>query len=135
MKTLFSIIVIFLYLVHKTESYSSLRRHHIHIYNQLPSGFSPLLVHSASKDDDLGNHTLYPGQDFSWSFKSNIFSRTLYFCRFTMGPRTVAFDVFNADNEEITYNTYNYVAQADGIYSNVDPDNPFNNLVLVQPWQ
>ncbi|EYU32665.1 hypothetical protein MIMGU_mgv1a019903mg, partial [Erythranthe guttata] len=96
MKNLFSIIVIFLYLVHRTESYSYLRKHHIHVYNGLPTQFLPLLLHCASRDDDFGTHQLSSGQNFSWNFKSNAFETTLYFCRFSCGPKTASFVVFNA---------------------------------------
>ncbi|EYU32666.1 hypothetical protein MIMGU_mgv11b022741mg, partial [Erythranthe guttata] len=81
----------------------------------------PLLVHCHSGDDDFGNHTLHPGQSFSWSFKSNFFSRTLYSCRFWWGPRQSGFDVFYA-KWKTTHNTYNYVVKGDGFYVNFDGD-------------
>ncbi|KAL7124246.1 hypothetical protein ABFS83_14G035800 [Erythranthe nasuta] len=134
MKSLLSIIILFLYSVHRTESVSFLRRHNIHIYSEVPRDIVPLLVHCHSGDDDFGNHTLHPGQSFSWSFKSNFFSRTLYSCRFWWGPRQSGFDVFYA-KWKTTHNTYNYVVKGDGFYVNFDGDDHDSNLMLVNSWQ
>ncbi|GER27158.1 plant self-incompatibility protein S1 family [Striga asiatica] len=51
--------------------------------------------HCASKDNDLGNHTLNGGSSYKWSFCNNILKRTMFFCRFHWGPKQRAFEVFN----------------------------------------
>nr|AFK40358.1 unknown [Lotus japonicus] len=57
------------------------RRNTVRITNDLKgSGFTQLLVHCGSKDDDLGIHYLQSGQSFQWSFKDNIWGTTLFWC-------------------------------------------------------
>ncbi|KAL9140403.1 hypothetical protein ABFS82_14G035100 [Erythranthe guttata] len=127
MKTFFSIIVLFLYLVHTAESMPSyLRKHHVYIYNQLPNNYKPLYIHCASGDDDFG-HTLYSGQNFGWKFRSNIFGTTLYFCHFWCGSRQSAFEVFKADLPTV-HNTYNYYVRSDGFYVNYGPGDDLKKL-------
>ncbi|KAM3198836.1 hypothetical protein P3L10_034425 [Capsicum annuum] len=70
-------------------------RYTVHIINKLRSHSPNLKIHCASKDDDLGYHTLSINQDFNWSFCESIFSRTLFFCHFWWGSKEKAFDVFN----------------------------------------
>ncbi|KAH6791340.1 hypothetical protein C2S51_006346 [Perilla frutescens var. frutescens] len=67
----------------------------VHIVNNLTSSSNnPLLIHCASGDDDLGNHSLARTCDFNWSFRMNFFSTTLFFCRFRWEGKNVAHDVF-----------------------------------------
>ncbi|KAL0349986.1 UNVERIFIED_CONTAM: hypothetical protein Sradi_4147800 [Sesamum radiatum] len=67
----------------------------VHIVNNLPDNSSPLFVHCASKDDDLGNHTLRLNDDFNWHFRMNIGLTTLYYCRFLWESKNKICDVFN----------------------------------------
>ncbi|KAK4394103.1 S-protein74 [Sesamum angolense] len=67
----------------------------VHIVNNLPDNSSPLFVHCASKDDDLGNHTLRLNDDFNWQFRMNIGLTTLYYCRFLWESKNKICDVFN----------------------------------------
>ncbi|KAI3469943.1 hypothetical protein Pfo_026606 [Paulownia fortunei] len=90
----------------------------VHIVNDiLPISKSPLLVHCASGDDDLGNHTLYYEGDFNWSFCEHIFFRTLFFCHVRWGSKTISFDAFNSKhNKDCTSGVCYWEAQTDGIY-------------------
>lgn len=70
----------------------------VYIGSALPKNSpDPLTIHCYSKEDDLGYHTLKPGQFFKWDFFMNLFSNTLYSCSFVWGSKKTSFEVFNAD--------------------------------------
>ncbi|KAL7124374.1 hypothetical protein ABFS83_14G044400 [Erythranthe nasuta] len=133
MKSFLSSIVLFLYLVHMIEAVSFLRKTDVHIYNDLPKNSKSLLLHCASKNDDLGNHTLYPGQEFSWSFRTNIVSTTLFFCHFWWGSKQSAFDVFDS-NWYFTYDINNYMVKEDGFYFSNDGDDHEKGVRKRSSW-
>ncbi|KAL7124372.1 hypothetical protein ABFS83_14G044000 [Erythranthe nasuta] len=115
MNNFFYIFVIFFYLVHMIEATSFLRKHHIHIYNELPTNYASLFVYCASKDDVVANQRLNSGEQVSWSFRSNWIGTTLYFCRFQWGSKRCSFDVFRS-NWLVTYRVENYLVREDGFY-------------------
>ncbi|KAG7616196.1 Plant self-incompatibility S1 [Arabidopsis thaliana x Arabidopsis arenosa] len=53
-----------------------------------------LLYHCKSKDDDLGNRSLQPGESWSFSFGRQFFGRTLYFCSFSWPNESHSFDIY-----------------------------------------
>ncbi|KAL8047254.1 hypothetical protein ABFX02_08G228000 [Erythranthe guttata] len=72
------------------------QEYEVHIVNKLPiNSTSPLYIHCASKDDDLGNHTLNLNDDFNWSFAMNYGLSTMFFCRFKWESKNQAYEVFN----------------------------------------
>lgn len=91
----------------------------VNITNSLPSG-PPLVIHCASKDDDFGFHTLKRQETFSFTFKRNIFGRTLYFCHFWWGSKNVFIDVFKGyscrNKASQVISECDYSAREDGIY-------------------
>ncbi|KAI3470483.1 hypothetical protein Pfo_027146 [Paulownia fortunei] len=89
----------------------------VHVVNNLPSKSSPLLLHCASGDDDLGYHTLTTNQDFHFDFCVKP-SATLFFCRLTWNQKTIRFDAFNANwaYDRCGYGVCYYAARSDGIY-------------------
>ena len=67
----------------------------VQITNSL-EGKENLNVHCKSKDDDIGHHLLYYNQSFQWSFGTNFFWRTLFFCSFQWGNGDLLyFEVYN----------------------------------------
>ncbi|KAL3650011.1 hypothetical protein CASFOL_006414 [Castilleja foliolosa] len=57
------------FLLYGSDSCFLIDRVHVNFINHLPNEFpQPLLVHCASKDDDLGNHTLTFNQMWGFSF-------------------------------------------------------------------
>lgn len=66
----------------------------VHIINNLPSNSTPLVVHCASKNDDLGRHILTINQEFHFDFCVNPFA-TLFFCHLWWGNHNKAFDAFD----------------------------------------
>ena len=91
------------------------------ITNQLSRG-QTLLVHCKSKDNDLGDHTLQVGQNFSWKFKVNFFSTTLFWCNLrTSSNKHVSIEVFWPEKHDwlgyrCAYTTCNWDARDNGIY-------------------
>lgn len=88
---------------------------------------SPMRIHCASGDDELGYHTLYYDQSFHWHFRGNLFGRTLFFCRFWWNNKQKAFHVFDKDLHKSCFNTTSgddhdplnlcsWVVKADGFY-------------------
>ncbi|KAF3436028.1 hypothetical protein FNV43_RR23120 [Rhamnella rubrinervis] len=56
-----------------------LSRWHIHMINGL-SGNQVWTVHCRSKNDDLGEHNITVGAEFTWTFKQNYWGTTLFWC-------------------------------------------------------
>nr|XP_009759834.1 PREDICTED: uncharacterized protein LOC104212312 [Nicotiana sylvestris] len=54
----------------------------VHVMNKLPSDSPQLTIHCASKNDDLGYHSLAVDEDFNWSFCEAFADNTLFFCHF-----------------------------------------------------
>ncbi|GER35194.1 plant self-incompatibility protein S1 family [Striga asiatica] len=61
--------------------------------NYLPQNSKPLDLHCASKDDDLGNHTLGYGESWGFKFCVNPFA-TLFYCNLYWGNNFMAFHAF-----------------------------------------
>ncbi|XP_062147852.1 S-protein homolog 1-like [Alnus glutinosa] len=96
------------------------------------SGENRLFLHCKSKDDDLGMHDLPVGAKSSWSFKENLFGRTLYWCYLRKDKAHAAFDVFWEEKNEEYYllrrtcdrsNICIWIAKDDGIYLKSIRDN------------
>ncbi|KAL7145205.1 hypothetical protein ABFS83_07G065000 [Erythranthe nasuta] len=129
--TIFFLILLSLNFCHEIEAK---KRHLVKIYNRMPQGTPALTVHCASKDDDFGNRSLSTGQDFNWSFRTNFWGTTLFFCRFWWGRKTIAFDVFDAAWEASGFHhTYTYVVNKDGAFVTYD-ETPSNHMREMQKW-
>ncbi|ESQ48224.1 hypothetical protein EUTSA_v10022076mg [Eutrema salsugineum] len=63
------------------------------MYNDLGGGL-PLQYHCKSGDNDLGDRSMAPGGSCSFSFKPDIFGRTLFFCSFSWGTESHYFDIY-----------------------------------------
>lgn len=112
-----------------------LGKHTINIYNGLPKNRDKLFLHCSSKDDDLGNHTLFRNQVESWRFRTNFWGTTLFYCHFWWGLKTQAFVVFYAGWDADGYHhTYSYLVKDDAIYLSYDEKPPLSN-VDVADWE
>ncbi|KAL3649708.1 hypothetical protein CASFOL_006111 [Castilleja foliolosa] len=96
----------------------------VYIVNNLPPNSSPLVVHCASKDDDLGNHTVVRNQDYHFDFCDNFWSTTKFFCHVWWRNKDKAFVVFKEKFgrtsclKDVCY----WAVKDDGIYySNYNP--------------
>ncbi|CAI0394811.1 unnamed protein product [Linum tenue] len=61
----------------------------VNITNQLSEKI--LIVHCQSKDTDLGAHALAVGASFHWSFGTNFFGGTLFWCKLAVENRRISF--------------------------------------------
>ncbi|GFP79621.1 hypothetical protein PHJA_000105600 [Phtheirospermum japonicum] len=70
----------------------------LRIHNRIfvyPETNIPLKVHCASKDREIGYHTVSQSKDIFWGLCMNIWRSTMYFCHFWWGNKEAAFEVFN----------------------------------------
>ncbi|CAB4261934.1 unnamed protein product [Prunus armeniaca] len=58
-----------------------------------------MTIHCKSKDDDLGIHVVPVGGSYEFSFRPNIFGRTLFFCSFAWATESHYFDIYKAKRE------------------------------------
>ncbi|XVF85016.1 hypothetical protein PTKIN_Ptkin17bG0084900 [Pterospermum kingtungense] len=78
-------------------------RFKVHILNGFADNANPLIIHCYSLDDDLGQHTLWKGQEFQFKFGLNLFRSTYFECTFKWGSKsTDPFSVFTGNIESIT---------------------------------
>ncbi|KAH0993632.1 hypothetical protein GBA52_005115 [Prunus armeniaca] len=59
-----------------------------------------LTVHCKSNDNDLGEHTIRPREEYEFDFKTNIFGTTLFFCGFKWSNEFHWFDVFRTARDD-----------------------------------
>ncbi|KEH25284.1 putative plant self-incompatibility S1 [Medicago truncatula] len=89
----------------ETIAYSFAYNVTIFIYNKvLAPTPADITVHCKSKDDDLGDHTLMPGESYVFSFKPTHlpFKNTLFFCSFTWpgNPHRHYLDIYDEAHDE-----------------------------------
>ncbi|KAL7105778.1 hypothetical protein ACP275_07G066600 [Erythranthe tilingii] len=132
--TLFFLILLSFNFIYGIEARKR-RSHSIKVFNRMSQDTTPVTVHCASGDYDVGNRTLYYRQDFNWQFKTNFWGTTLFFCRFWWGPKTKAFDVFKAkwDRDEY-HHTYTYEVNEQGFYVGYDEE-PSDQMHGVNNWE
>ncbi|PRQ36892.1 putative plant self-incompatibility S1 [Rosa chinensis] len=73
--------------------------HNVHVVNGFSRNDEPLIVHCKSKNDDLGDHTLWINQEFRWYFGLNFWFTTLFYCNFKWDSQEKHIDVFNTPDE------------------------------------
>ncbi|CAA0806374.1 Plant self-incompatibility protein S1 family [Striga hermonthica] len=113
---------------------NALFSYHVHVINNLPPNTDPLIVHCASKDNDMGNHTVTTNQEFHFHFCKRPVV-TLFFCHLWWGGyKDIAFEAFNAkwDNSICTDRKCYWSARDDGIYFSGDPP---TNYVKAYDWE
>ncbi|KAL6971196.1 hypothetical protein U1Q18_030877 [Sarracenia purpurea var. burkii] len=97
----------------------------LHVINRLPNTPTPLTLRCQSKDNDIGRHILYNGQELKWSFYPNAFFTTLFFCHFYWGSKDTSFAVYDSrlanDCEKLSSGRDCYwEARIDGFYLSGD---------------
>ncbi|KAF8080539.1 hypothetical protein N665_0936s0017 [Sinapis alba] len=63
-------------------------RNNIHVANVT------LPYHCKSNDDDFGEKSLQPGGSWSFSFKPQLFGKSLFFCSFALPNGRYYFDIY-----------------------------------------
>lgn len=93
----------------------------VYIVNNLPQQSPPLMIHCASKNNDLGNHTLYLNQEFYFKFCESFIAVTIFSCQFSWDSKKKDLDVFNANSRKLCKTGLCYwAAKSDGIYFSND---------------
>lgn len=89
----------------------------VEVFSRLPQNSPALVVHCASRDDDIGWHRLAPNQGFNFRFCVKPFT-TLFFCHLWWGNKNKAVVAFNAKwiFDRCYRHTCTWEAQSDGIY-------------------
>ncbi|XP_018465320.1 S-protein homolog 2-like [Raphanus sativus] len=87
-KVLFIMVIMFM-----SATMSRAKKTTVVIHNDLGSGLS-LGYHCKSGDNDLGYGRLGVGGSWFFRFKPDIFGRTLFFCRFSLGNESHYFDIY-----------------------------------------
>lgn len=108
--------------------------YHVFVIDSLPPNTPKLSMKCWSRDDDLGNHTLVPGQNFNFNFCESAWG-SLFTCHLWWNGKDKTFDVYNSDWEnepcDKTHQCY-WFAMQDGIY--FSNRNPPRKLEKVYPW-
>lgn len=88
------------FLLHAKAKYCTifLAKYHVHIIDDLPPNSSKLLLHCASGDDDLGNHTLYAKNYYKFEFCETFFHKTLFHCGFTWNSKYMSVDIYKSSS-------------------------------------
>lgn len=95
---------------------------HIHVINGLSTG--DLYAHCKSKDTDIGEHNIVRGAEIQWSFRDNVWGRTLFWC-FLRKPNgdSVSMEVFWHESKHFWLHyrctkdgTCFWTAKDDGVY-------------------
>ncbi|XP_004495280.1 S-protein homolog 1-like [Cicer arietinum] len=91
---------------------------HISIVNSL-SYDQNLFTHCKSTDDDLGINNLSPGSNITWSFRTDFFHSTLFWCYLSKDSASVQFQSFWYDSRlfnKCNWKNCIWVAKDDGVY-------------------
>ncbi|XP_043720884.1 S-protein homolog 29-like [Telopea speciosissima] len=109
---------------------------HVYIINDLDPGLD-LDIHCKSKNNDLGDHKLSYGQEYTWSFNQNLFGGTLFWCNFYWVNNGVnlqaGYRVFDQHKQPSIFgDDYFYKVRKDGIYTSITVDDTFTK---VSDWE
>ncbi|KAF9603728.1 hypothetical protein IFM89_037574 [Coptis chinensis] len=99
-------------------------RVHVYLKNEIGPKVA-LNFRCQSKDNNLGDHILYYGQTYTWSFGDQIFGRTLYWCRMHWldSKKNIyiegTFDIYKTSPDKlICGSNCTRVARSHGVYAN-----------------
>ncbi|CAN6893064.1 unnamed protein product [Brassica oleracea var. botrytis] len=74
-----------------------------------------LMVHCKSKDNDLGVHMVADNTDYHFTFQSNLWKSTLFFCSFQWNNQVKQFDIFDALRDQDECYKCNWTIKPDGL--------------------
>ncbi|KAI3968108.1 hypothetical protein MKW92_051835 [Papaver armeniacum] len=96
-----------------------------------------LTIHCKSKDDDLGEHKLAYGEEFSWKFHKNFMRTEMFWCFMWWSDSTGKTIKGSYEVHKLKRDWHNchtqcpYSVRQDGIYAYVDEPKKFD---LLFPW-
>ena len=111
-----SVVIAFGVLLFLVDHAAGMPRGTVNIYNEMDSAIQ---LHCQSRDNDLGQHTLWTGQSFGWGFHDNFFETTLFSCEFWSSTnQQTGFPVWSAKFRN-TVNCWfcDWFVRADGFYA------------------
>ncbi|RHN79952.1 putative plant self-incompatibility S1 [Medicago truncatula] len=82
-------------------------------YNQI------LFTHCKSSEDDVGINNLSPGSNITWSFRTDFFHSTMFWCYVTKDSASLKFEAFRYDERlfnKCDWKNCIWVAKDDGVY-------------------
>ncbi|KAK4756388.1 hypothetical protein SAY87_006515 [Trapa incisa] len=80
----------------------------------LPSGHS-FTIHCKSKDDDLGAHTIWPNDVYTFEFHNNVWGTTLFYCSVTTSYGQGVYDFYRYDRDNKRCDVCVYTVTKDGV--------------------
>lgn len=105
-------------------------KHTVIITNDMSSNQQPLKFHCWSRDDNLGNHTLYMKGNFQFHFREdNLYFDTKFFCDMQHGTQKQSLSVY--PHHCNTFKTCYWSVREDGFYVGKRP----NSLHKVLEWK
>ncbi|EXB68036.1 hypothetical protein L484_009643 [Morus notabilis] len=122
--------LVFLSIVSET-SQGLLSKTHVKMTNNL--GDVDLTVHCKSKNDDLGDHLLHLNESYEFSFRTNFWGTTHFYCSFKWAPDQFQwFDIFDMEKPRADSCTECFwVVHINGL-CRMDPNNGLYNICF--PW-
>ena len=107
----------------------------VNILNEMTK--DSLFIRCKSKDDDLGAQNLGVKQQFSWSFKENLWQTTLYWCYMHNAKSHASFNVYWPERSgwlafRCQLRNCIWSARDDGIYLKT---NTHNTYELIHTWE
>ncbi|CAN8232421.1 unnamed protein product [Cochlearia groenlandica] len=100
------------------------------ITNDIGPGVA-LTIHCKSKDDDLGEHVLQPGQNFMFRFRPNWTESTIFTCSFKWSDQLKLFDIWTVPKDQAVCTNCNYSIKASGPCRSGDYKKKFDKCF---PW-
>lgn len=91
---------------------------HVYVVNGLGNNQS-LSARCKSKDDDVGIQQLSVGSNLTWTFRTDFFHSTLFWCYLTRDTASATFEVFWYDArlfDKCQWKSCIWIAKDDGIY-------------------
>ncbi|KAJ0035715.1 hypothetical protein Pint_25182 [Pistacia integerrima] len=95
----------------------------VHIINGFLSNRKPLIIHCYSRDDDLGEHTLWMNDSFNFHFRVSLIRFTHFWCFFQWDSHYKRMEVFQLDDEyNLCFDTANcyWLVDEDGFFLSAD---------------
>ena len=106
------------YLINKDNLFPEFIKWHVYIVNEL-SNNQNLFTHCKSTEDDVGIQNLSPGSNTTWSFRTDFFHSTLFWCHVRKDNASASIEVFWYDARlfnKCNWKNCIWIAKDDGIY-------------------
>ncbi|KAJ6750111.1 hypothetical protein OIU85_000716 [Salix viminalis] len=103
----------------------------LHITNELGPGLD-LTIHCKSRNDDLGQHVVPFGGEYTFDFCPNFWGTTLFFCGMSWSREAHWIDIYDASRDSSRCGNWNWTVQATGPC--MDYYNYYTKEFVCYPW-